>query len=78
MASGQTVLQIQQTGPCQKAKKLELEFFVNPNRCPGRGRPERTGHEINYDDTFDNPAQKKKQYNDDETNYDLNRNGSQK
>lgn len=48
MASGQTVFQVQQTGPCQKAKKIDFEVFVNPDRCPRRERKNK--HENDDDD----------------------------
>ena len=38
MASGQTVFQVEQTGPCQKAKRVDIAVFVNPDRCPRRER----------------------------------------
>jgi hypothetical protein len=37
MASGQTTFQIQQIGPCQKNKRVDIAFYVNPERCPSRG-----------------------------------------
>ena len=50
MASGQTIFQIEQTGPCQKAKKYELEFFVNPDRCPRLEREHRRKREEEHEE----------------------------
>lgn len=38
MASGQTVFQVEQTGPYQKPKRIDLAFYINPDRCPRRER----------------------------------------
>lgn len=64
MASGQTVFQVEQTGPCQKPRRIDLALFVNPDRCPRR---ERKNKKHDNDDDNDNDN-KKKQYqsNDDE------------
>ena len=67
MASGQTVFQVEQTGPCQKPKRIDLAFFVNPDRCPRRERK----HHREEEDEDENLGQeeekeqenKKKNYN---------------
>jgi hypothetical protein len=55
MASGQTVFQVEQTGPCQKARRIDLAFFVNPDRCPRREKKNKKhDNDDNNDDNEEN------------------------